>query len=369
MLERLDAVNWHELEHAYGKADDVPDLLRNLASSNAQTRQNALSELYSNIYHQGTVFEATVYAVPFLLELSQTETVKDRDLILIYLAHLASGHSYLEVHQDALFYAEELHNSEFPTQIQQEMTWVRNVKLAVCNDPNIYLNLLGHSEPHLRAAAPYTLASCQQCSSEIVARLKKCLSQESHPQVKASLIFSLGVLEPPESASLQLFVNFLNSEDDLVQLAAAMTLARLAKDKTPPKAVAILIGAIQNSASIRALTDRFPWFNCDVVSDASNFLSYLGTAGSFAIPALISALETVDSYSVLSIVRSLLYLAFYGQKSAVTTQNITAEQRSVLEAIASCSNVWQFNTNMANILKAFGLPEQRNQLQLFLING
>jgi len=69
-----------------------------------------------------------------------------------------------------------------------------------------------------------------------VSRLKQRLSQEHNSQVKASLIFSLGILEPLESASLQLFISFLNFEDSLVQLATAMTLARLAKDKTPPEA-------------------------------------------------------------------------------------------------------------------------------------
>jgi hypothetical protein len=369
MLEGLEAINWHELEHAYGEADDVPDLLRNLASPNAKIRQDALSELYSNIYHQGTVFEATVYAVPFLLELSQAETVQDRDKILIYLAHLARGHSYLEVHQDSLFYAEELQNAEFQTQIQQEMTWVRNVNFAVCTEPNIYFNLLERSEPQIGIAVPYTLASCQRHSSEIVSKLKQHLSQEQNSQVKASLILSLGVLETPESASIELFVSLLDSEDDLVQLAAAMALARLAKDKTPSKAVAILIETIQNSASVRALYAQLPWANHDVVSDASNFLSYLGAAGSSVIPELITALETVDSYSVLGIVRSLLYLAFNGQKSAAPIlQNITTEQRAVLEAIASSNNIWRFNINMANILKSFSLPEQRNQLQAFLLN-
>lgn len=31
MLEGLDAIDWTSLEHAYGDASDVPDLLRDLA--------------------------------------------------------------------------------------------------------------------------------------------------------------------------------------------------------------------------------------------------------------------------------------------------------------------------------------------------
>jgi HEAT repeats len=371
MLEGLEAINWHELEHAYGEASDVPYLLRNLASADAKTRQDALSELYSNIYHQGTVFEATVYAVPFLIELSQNEAVRDRDKILIYLAHLTRGHSYLEVHQDSLFYAKELNQPEFQAQIQRETLWVRNVNYAVWADPKVYLNLLEDDEPQLRIAASYTLACCQQNSTEIVPRLKQYLTQEQNPQVTASLLLSLSILESPESPNLRLFVKFLDfEENDLVQLAAAMSLARLAKEKTPPEAIAILIGTI-DSASVRELYAQLPWANSDVVADASDFLSYLGTAGNIAIPALINALEIVDNYSVLSIVRTLLYLAFNEQKLAepTTKQNLTSLQQSTLEAIASCDNLWQFNVNMANILRMFGLPEWRNKLQAFLVRS
>lgn len=368
MLEGLEVINWHALEHAYGMADDLPDLLRSLASADAPFRQDALSKLYSNIYHQGTVFEATVYAIPFLIELIQTEAVKDRDKILIYLAHLARGHSYLEEHQNLLFYSDELDNSEFQVQIQQETTWARHVNYAVCSGTNIYLNLLEHNDSKFRTAAPYILACCQQRASEIIPHLKHCLAQERSLQVKASLILSLGLLELPQLANIELFIQFLSSEEsDLVRLSAAMALVRLAKDKTSLEAIAILVETIKNPESVRESYARLPWANSDVISDACACLCYLGAAGNVVIPALINALRTIDSYSALSVVRTLLYLAFNGHKLADTIeQKNTDVQISVIEAIASYDNVWQFNSNMAHLLGSFGLPQERNQLQAFL---
>ncbi|MGL4622493.1 hypothetical protein [Chroococcidiopsis sp.] len=368
MLKGLEVINWHELEHAYGMADDVPELLRSLASADARSRQDALSKLYGNIYHQGTVFEATVYAIPFLIELSQAEAVQDRDKILIYLAHIARGHSYLEEHQNLLFYSDELDNLEFQVQIQQETTWARRVNYAVCSGTNIYLNLLEDNDSKLRTAAPYILACCQQRASEIIPHLKHSLAQERSLQVKASLILSLGLLEPPQSANIELFLQFLNCESsDLVRLSAAMTLIRLAKDKTPPEAIAIPIETIEHPIFMRESYAQLPWANSDIISDACNCLCYLDAAGNVAIPALINVLRTVDGYSALSVVRTLLYLAFNGQKLADTIEhNITALQISVIEAIASYDNVWQFNSNMAHLLRSFGLPQERNQLQAFL---
>src|SRR5258708_24630941 len=37
MLERLDQIPWNQLTHAYGRAEDVPDLLRRLGTAPPET--------------------------------------------------------------------------------------------------------------------------------------------------------------------------------------------------------------------------------------------------------------------------------------------------------------------------------------------
>src|SRR5258708_35194560 len=56
MLDQLSSIKWSDLSHAYGPADDIPPLIRDLASSDEQTRRDALRTLYTTIYHQGTVY-------------------------------------------------------------------------------------------------------------------------------------------------------------------------------------------------------------------------------------------------------------------------------------------------------------------------
>ena len=65
MLVGLDDVLWSTLEHAYGPADDVPEILRDVARGDTE----AVGALYGNIWHQGTVYPATSKAVPFLVDL------------------------------------------------------------------------------------------------------------------------------------------------------------------------------------------------------------------------------------------------------------------------------------------------------------
>ena len=69
MLEGLDEVSWADLSHAYGSADDVPVLLRRAGSGGDEARA-AIGDLYGKVFHQGTVYPATVAAVPFLVELA-----------------------------------------------------------------------------------------------------------------------------------------------------------------------------------------------------------------------------------------------------------------------------------------------------------
>lgn len=94
-LVGLDDVGWADLSHAYGAASDVPDLLRDLASDDPERRKSSLWELYGNIWHQGTVYEATAHAVPFLVRIATTAGVPDRARILELLAAISSGSGYV----------------------------------------------------------------------------------------------------------------------------------------------------------------------------------------------------------------------------------------------------------------------------------
>ncbi|MFC0031944.1 hypothetical protein ACFFMM_20715 [Micromonospora chaiyaphumensis] len=93
MLRDLDGIDWASLTHAYGSAEDVPALIRDLRSSDAEVRGAAMYELYGNIYHQGTRYEASALAVPFLLELVADPTTPARHEVIQLLSCLAVGYS------------------------------------------------------------------------------------------------------------------------------------------------------------------------------------------------------------------------------------------------------------------------------------
>ena len=154
MLEGLDKVDWSSLRHAYGTAEDVPGLIRGLTSPSPDERRAAIYELYGNLWHQGTIYEATPRAVPFLIELAASEKTPDRHEILSYLGTLANGSSYAHAHRDIM----KLSQEEFSVQLNRELSWVNQTRTAVKSGEALYLTALRSNEHPTCCAAAYVLS-------------------------------------------------------------------------------------------------------------------------------------------------------------------------------------------------------------------
>jgi len=76
-LAELDRVPWAELKHAYGIGklgpelhEDVAATLRQLGETDPEAFEAGVDALFSNLCHQGTIYQATALAVPFLAALA-----------------------------------------------------------------------------------------------------------------------------------------------------------------------------------------------------------------------------------------------------------------------------------------------------------
>ncbi|WP_312112576.1 MULTISPECIES: hypothetical protein [Stenotrophomonas] len=72
-LIALDDPRWAELQHAYGAADDIPELLANLSIPKAERSEDdpiedTWHELWSSLCHQGDVYSASFAAVPHIVD-------------------------------------------------------------------------------------------------------------------------------------------------------------------------------------------------------------------------------------------------------------------------------------------------------------
>ncbi len=76
MFYKLNNIEWNKLSHAYGDASDVPELIEGLLSSDKKVFEEAIYELFGNIWHQGTVYEATPKAIPCTVKTTNPFTGK-----------------------------------------------------------------------------------------------------------------------------------------------------------------------------------------------------------------------------------------------------------------------------------------------------
>src|SRR5688572_14620061 len=65
----LDSPRWSELTHAYGTAEDIPELLRQLKNlPRSHGEEEPWLTLWSSLAHQGDVYSASFAAVPHVIE-------------------------------------------------------------------------------------------------------------------------------------------------------------------------------------------------------------------------------------------------------------------------------------------------------------
>lgn len=61
-----ESLDWANLRHAYGAADDLPAMVYALFSRDAEAVDEVFSSLVNRILHQGSVYSATMAVVPYL---------------------------------------------------------------------------------------------------------------------------------------------------------------------------------------------------------------------------------------------------------------------------------------------------------------
>jgi hypothetical protein len=201
MLEGLDAIDWGSVEHAYGPAIDVPDLLRALRSDSREEREAAFGALFGNIVHQGTVYAATPLSVPFIIELLSAPDPLDAEYLVLLLAAIAEGRGYFEVHArsgDRQFWEDILakRGTNLAAQLERERETVNRVRKAVQPGLDLLLPFLSvGSSSETRLTVASALANFPERASEFIPALERALGKERNDEVRGQMIESLQALQ------------------------------------------------------------------------------------------------------------------------------------------------------------------------------
>jgi hypothetical protein len=338
ILESPDRIDVQEPKQTHSEATNQSPL------NTAQVHDEALEALYYNIWHQGTTGRDAASAVRLLIERLQDDSIQDKDELLLLLAYIARGNSYMDIQQHLAYGAVERERRDIERFVQ-EGDCTQNVYEAVREGVEVYLDLLKHGEGAIRTCAAYTLACFKEYAAAIIPVLHVYIAAEEDELARSSMLLSLGALTAQyDLTSRQLLLEMLKGEaSDLVKLAAALALARLDRHDTPPEAIRVLVDTLIETEPSAELYLELPWADSGIVEDISHVIYDLGPcAASIAIPMLIEALGTATAHSSLRIVDALLHLAFNGERIStdITSPTLTSEQRLVLTTIANSSSAW-----------------------------
>jgi hypothetical protein len=206
MLEGLDSIDWSKLRHAYGAATNVPDQIRSLLSEDESVREEAMYDLCGNILHQGTVYEASAYAVPFLQELLKSPKTPNTASIATLLAEMACGSDVhagilgnLKMIKDVTY--EDLWRNILAKQgkvleeeVEKGIKHAEATHLAVAMEIHLLYPYLQDDAPFVRAMIAEAFARFPIYSNETLPLLEKALIVENDEDVKATFVNSINIL-------------------------------------------------------------------------------------------------------------------------------------------------------------------------------
>jgi HEAT repeats len=84
MWNNLLRVDWGRLTHAYGRARDVPRILRNMIARDEKARAEGWDAFWGAVNHQGDYYDSTAAAIPFLIEAVADGGTPERANLLRY---------------------------------------------------------------------------------------------------------------------------------------------------------------------------------------------------------------------------------------------------------------------------------------------
>ncbi|MEV0096487.1 hypothetical protein [Streptomyces sp. NPDC050738] len=190
-FEGLDSVPWAGV----GEPDmpDMPDILRSLASPDPVDSEAAIFGLSDRVLNQGTVFPATIPAVPFIARLACAGVFAPT--LLGLLGYIADADSEVDIAQGA-------------------------ARLAVRQQYPLLVSQLAAPDAGVRQYALWAVAKsgpAQEVADALMARW----SIEQEPSVRADLLYAVAAVSP-ESARLLASSSLSHTEPDKVRIAAVV---------------------------------------------------------------------------------------------------------------------------------------------------
>ncbi|GAA4016020.1 hypothetical protein GCM10022247_43770 [Allokutzneria multivorans] len=204
MLEGLTDIAWYRLDHAYGWAENVPDLVRAAASADGDAALEAIDELYGSVVHQGSVYSSTPFVLPFVFEIVADPRAHHRALLVGLISASAEGD------RDG------------------------SVKAVLDERVDELLDLLADDDDHVRGMAATTLGRMRGVSPS-----QMRWDAETNPRVRSLILVAAFHQDRTRAAA---WLGQALQEEAAVRVAAAYAIATNGLPWTPEVTAAVVSG-------------------------------------------------------------------------------------------------------------------------------
>ncbi|MFE7113393.1 HEAT repeat domain-containing protein [Streptomyces sp. NPDC057575] len=401
LLAGLDEVDWAGMGHAYGSAQDVPGHIRALSGNDEAARRHAFSSLSSSIFHQGSRYQASPLAVPFLARIAVAGPAAAREDTMWLLTRLAvDWHDEYDVttginvagwraaaaeHGPAEllpWYEEQAveTDAEKRTELQETRDWVAagnsfdsrwsalQAYDAVLAELPDLLVLLDDADACLRTRIAYLLAWFPEVSAASRPRLITLAAREKDPVTAATALLAAGLIGPP--STVEDITPYLDAADPLVRWAAATALIRLAGLDRAPVGPALLGRAVTElTAAAHSVFDHVTdYFEGDLHGHIERTLHALPPIPDPAAvrEALDACLPRIARDRSGTRTRKAIEQLFPAPlpHPAPRYTDLTVAQQHLLDDLAGHHHAWVIRSS-ADRLRELGLPHSQEALQAF----
>jgi phage terminase Nu1 subunit (DNA packaging protein) len=386
ILHDLDTIRWDTLQGCYEDGRNMPVYLRELLSTESDSAQRAFEEIFSAVWHQGTIYDLTSYVVPYLVRLLQADITLDKSELFMLLSCIADGVGYHEVHTLSKeerqiwegIYAQK--GTTLEAELAAERVRVRAVQEAVLQGAPIYIDIFQHTSDHTLEYVCELLGALPQLSEQTLPLLKMRYNIASNQHCIIKAIRRLANTDDDAAWLLEVFKNPSTFPD--IKFLTIEPLVRLLGQKVSMEVLDYLIDLVAthvhpdylyNKSEVSgysvARTVQYCALNLPTHRNSQLCEHALRVATApnecvlFAVCLLDCHLYGLPFDRTYAIGRDSVTYHFGSQVEYTAQPPLTPETRRLLALLIEHNSIWK---SKSDFLSLYGFPQSREELAQIL---
>ena len=355
-LSALWEIDWAALRDAYGPASAVPQLITDLTLG-PERRKRAEWELYGNVFHQGTVYEASPFTIPFLVGLLAFADL--RLGLLQRLLSMAIGYEESVFPNGVDLAARQDEQRRLDASNQRFGVDAVRTHEAVTRAWEQIIRLLDDSDPEVRAETAHLVAYLPGEAERSITEIQKRLRTED--AASSSFLLALAVLGRTSHRAIDVTLPDIIGRALDVRIAQSCARSLLGYDQAIDELVGLMgedlppIGTWLDGSTITIVT--------------ASMAAHEGWPTMERIESIGRHLCAAPWTQAPWLAGIMLEGTMNGVPLPHSVDDLSAEQTACLKALLSAT-AWTVNgavnVNWADQLDAFLVPSRREDLESYL---